>query len=216
MADTIAEMVPDLREALSVDASYDAVVLPGIITKCIKRLMRDYHFPKSLTKQTFTPILDQQAYALPAGFKKELLIRFYDPVEDTYGQPLLKREGPVLPMSDGSSCYYWREGGNLLTDITLAAENVGIELHLHYENVDPVTNEAWFVPDFEDVLFSYCMYRASAQLRKTELKKAWKELWAEDRTSLAIFANEIEFDNSELMMRETSPVVDNNRYPHAT
>lgn len=202
MADTIAELVTDLRKALTVDVSYETETLPAIVRRAMRKLLRDYHFPKSLIKLDFTNVvLGTQSYATPSGFKKEHLVRFYDPVEDQYTDPLLKREGRVLPQADGRAFYYWMEGTNLWTDVVIDEASAGITLELIYETMDVDTCEAWFVPDFEDVLFTFAMYRASAELRKTELRKHWKELWAEERTSLAIYTNELQYDSSELMMR---------------
>lgn len=212
MATSIAEMVPALREALSVDNSFDATII-GMAERCMKRLLRDYHFPKSLRLQAYTNlILGAKEYTLPAGFKKEHLIRFYDPVEGTYTHGLTKREGPVgLPL-DGIPRHYWLQGAKFITDIAIEAESVGITMQLFYESMDVAGNESWFVGDFEDVLFTFTMYRGASELQKPDLAKSYAALWAEDRTSLAVYANELEFDGSEFYMNAAAPVSPT-RYP---
>lgn len=212
MADTVAEMAVELREALSLDNSHD-VSLEALTRRCIKRFLRDYHFPKALVLTEFKNILaDTQSYDLPAGFKKEYLVRFYDPAEEVYDLPMFKREHPVKVEADGRARYYWVEGNKLFTDVTIDADSAGVTLQVYHESMDITAAEAWIVTDFEDVLFSYCMYRAAGQKRKAELKKEWHETWKEDRTSLAIYLNELEFGNGEYMMNASSPSGRTSRY----
>lgn len=214
MPTNILSMVPELREALSVDTSYDAVIIPGVVTRCMKKLLRDYHFPKSIDKMVVNNLPENsQSYTLPAGFKKELLVLFYDPDEDLYGIPLLKREGFALPPRSGESSYYWLEGAKLWTDVKIDSDSAGISLYIWYESMNVSGNESWFVQDFEDVLFAFSMYRLANQLRKKELARYWREIWAEERTSLAIYTNELQFDNSELMQRASASQALQERYP---
>lgn len=204
MITNIDNLIPALREALSVDESYDTTVLPNIISRCLLKLLRDYHFPKTITREFYTDLqVGRQEYALPTGFKKEHMIVFYDPEETRYARPLLKREGFTLPEESGESCYYWLEGSSLFTDVTLIEENQGIELRMWYESMDVALNQDWLINNYSDVIFALCMYSAASQLRKSELVTTWRAIWSEERTSLAVFLNELQFDNSELVRGES-------------
>lgn len=210
---TVAALTPRVREALGVASSYDAETIPALIRRSIKRLLRDYHFPKSIQKQAFTNlILGSKEYTTPAGFKKALLLQFYDPTAGAWSEPLRRSEGFRLPQPDGVPRYYWAEGTKLVTDTKLAISQVGLTLELYYESMDLASNETWMVADFEDVLFYHSVFRGAAEMRKPEVMQAFAPLWQEEAQSLAIYLNELEFDNLEMQMKELQPRL-RERYP---
>lgn len=196
---TKTEFATLLQDRLGVDSSYVTDGdLPASVTRYLRRFLRDYNFPKSLRLQAWEDIVaGTQIYALPAAFKKQEAVYFYDDTGATpaYGEPLLRREFRVLPESDGIARYYWITGTNLYTDITIDADSAGVNLHMIYQSLDPDDNETWMLSDLEDILFSFSMYRLSVELGKPELTKIWKPVWEEDRTAIAIYANELEYDD---------------------
>lgn len=200
---TVAALVPRVRESLGVSASYDAETIPALIRRSIKRLLRDYHFPKSVHREEFLNLfLNSQEYTLPAGFKKELLVQFYDPVTTSWSEPLLKAEGFRLPNSEGYPRYYWLEGLKLHTDTPLDISRVGFTLQLWHESMDVAANEDWFTEDFEDAVYYHAVFRGAAEMRKPEVMQAFAPLWQDEVTSLAIYTNELEFDNLHMVQRE--------------
>lgn len=211
---TIADMVPRVREALSVDSSYDDEIIPYGIQRAMTRFLRDYNFPWSLKKTTFAGLVSgQQEYTLPAGFKKEVGVAFYDTTALTYSEPLLKREGFTLPFSDGIPRHYWLADGKLSTDIKLPASTFATtNLILWYQSLSWSANESWLVDRFEDLLFTFATFRLAAEKGKKEVAEIYGALWQDDRTALAIYLNELEFDNQVFIQRE-APGWRSDRYP---
>jgi hypothetical protein len=210
----IDDLVTRIREAMKVDASYETTIIPYGVKRAGVRLLRDYHFPWSVNKEEYTPIAaGQQNYALPSGFKKELGLYFYDRVDLTYSEPLLKREGFVLPGLDGVPRHYWLWNGNLSTDIKIPdADANNLDLVLWYESISWEDNMDWMLERFEDVLFTLATFRLATEHQKKELSEIFGILWADDRTALAKYANELEFDNAVFVQREARGP-DPARYP---
>lgn len=214
---SVADLVPRVVEALGVSDSYAASTVPAGIRRCINRLLRDYNFPKSLKKETFENLLlGDSEFELPDGFKKEHLVMLHTPASigtiDAWTEPLRKREGMVLPSRDGVARFYWLYGTKLAIDTPISDIYAGINLQLWYQSMDPATNEDWFSTDFSDVLFTYSVYRLAPEMRKPEVQQAFAPMWQEDATSIAIYANELEFSNLDMVWREARQP-DPERYP---
>lgn len=202
---TLADLIVRIREAMSVDASYDAEIIPHGIERAATRLLRDYHFPQAVQKHVYPTVAGSQDYVLPDGFKKELLVYFFDKQEIAWGNPLTKREGFVKPYSDGVPRHYWFWGNNLTTDIVIDAGSAPVtDLILWYESRDWLTNQDWMLNQFDDVLFTYTVFRLAAERQNKELAETFGILWGDERTSLAIYVNELEFDNGEYVQREVA------------
>jgi len=203
---TVAALVPKVRKALSVSASYDDEDIPDLIRRCILRLLRDYHFPKSVVRTAYTPLaLNQTTFALPAGFKKDLRLQFFNPADNSYSEPLRKRDGFCLPDSRGYPRYYWLEGANIVIDTPLTGGWEANTCLLWAENTLVSLHENWFTEDFEDLLFIFAALRGAVEYQKPEAAQLYGALWNDDRTSLAIYANELEFGNVEMLMNEAHP-----------
>jgi hypothetical protein len=211
---TLAEVATRVREALAVDASYETAIIPYAIQRCGKRLLRDYHFPWAVQREVVTDLTaDQRDFALPVGFKKELMVQFHDTTDASFGTPMLKREGFTGPNEDNVPRYYWMWNGNITLDAGPAeADLPGLELHLWYESMDWATNETWMLENFEDLLFTFTVFRLAAEKNKKELAEIYGTMWADDRVSLAKYANELQFDNSIFMQREATKAR-GDRYP---
>ena len=202
---SVAALVPKVRKAVGVSSSYDDEDIPDLIRRCIKRLLRDYHFPKSVVKVEYDSLtLGQQEFELPAGFKKELRVQFYDGTgtTPTWSDPLQKRDGFVLPQSRGYARYYWLVGNNLVIDTPLKDGWEDTTLQLWAESVDVTTHEGWFTEDFEDLLFIFASLRGAVEYQKSEQAQLYGALWEEDKTSLAVYANELEFGNLNMQLNE--------------
>jgi len=218
---SVESLTPRVREALGVSQSYDTESIPNAIRRAIKRLLRDYNFPKSVQTVVWDTVeLDPDApgywpvgrsfVQLPAGFKKDLLIHYVVPGNDppktrTWTEGLKKVEGFRMP-NDGGDAYsrwYWLSGNFLFIDKPFyEAPTDYTQLQLYYQSWNVKENEEWFTEDFEDVLFTFTVYRTAAEMRKPEVMKAYQGLWMEDVQSLAIYTNELEFDNLYMMMKE--------------
>lgn len=197
-----------LQERLGVDSSYLASDIPNGVSRCVKRLLRDYHFPKSVRTEIWKNVSPgQQVYTLPADFKKDLMVTFQDTsdVVPVYTNPLKKREGFTLANQDQVPRYYWLQGNDLWTDIAIPSGTTKTHLIAAYESNDVGYNLEWMVQDMEDVLFSFTMFRLSSEFGKPELAQVYVALWTEDQRSLAIYLNELEFGNMEMMMRASTP-----------
>src|SRR4051812_3033146 len=115
---SVDALVPRVRTALGVSSQYDSEEIPNLIRGRIGRLLRDYNFPKSVQRAFLgtganatdgnpTLVLDEDSFDLPAGFKRDLQLRFRDPDLDAWSQPLQKREGFILPDGSGVTSWYW-------------------------------------------------------------------------------------------------------------
>lgn len=214
---TLEDFCITLADRLRVDDSYLTTDLPASVRRLVKKLLRDYHFPKSIRKSIWSDVpADTQSYTLPSDFKKPLLLCFMDRTDadaPAFSEPLARREGFVRARTDGAPAYYWLEGVNLWTDISVPDNSPNTDLILVYESNDVEYNLGWLLDDYEDVVFSYCMSRLSAELNKTELLQTWTALWGDDRVSLAIYQNELEFEGMEIMQRPATMRDSKGRYP---
>jgi len=222
---SVDALVPRVRRGLGVSSSYDAETIPDIIRSAIRRLLRDYNFPQTLNRWYFGSggtgnegastrllALNDQAFNLPTGFKKDFQLRFYDPAEETWSDALEKREGFVQPSASGTTSNYWIEGTKLYIDTPIEADGVGKQLVFIYQSKDVTANENWITDDYEDAVVYFAAMRGAVEVRKPDLAKVFAELWADERESLAIYLNELEWGNVIMMQRERKlPPLD--RYP---
>jgi hypothetical protein len=199
---SIEALVPEVRAALAVSGSFEPKI-KALITRSVTRLLRDYHFPKAVKRQDYPALAeDENSFALPAGFKKELEFRLFDPNSSTYSDPLVKRERFQLPYPSGAPHYYWLEGTNLLIDTPLNVSYAGFSGFLWYESMDAESNAAWLTADFADAVFYLSVVRGCAEFRKPEVMQTYAPLWQDEQTSLAIYLNELEWNNSQINMKE--------------
>ncbi len=212
---TIASLAAIVREILSIDESYEATSLPAGLRRNLKKLLRDYHFPKSVRKEVYFPILGQQDFLLPDGFKKDLSVRWFSNYggENAWSDPLGKFESFELPDATGLASKFRLEGLNLITNTPLSSPYDNTQLWLFYESMDLASNEDWFLADFEDILLTYSVYRLSMDYRKPEVTAIYANLWAEERQAIAIYLNELEFDNQFIQWREPNNHPVRERYP---
>src|SRR5690606_14221812 len=69
---TLSEMATRVRETCSVSASYDAAITQ-VVEGAMKRLLRDYNFPKQARLNTFPAVAQgTNTFDLPEGFKKPI------------------------------------------------------------------------------------------------------------------------------------------------
>jgi hypothetical protein len=211
----VDSMVPLVRSALAVSSSYDDEKIPDLIRRTINRLLRDYHFPKAVRKLEFPALIaGDTEFALPDGFKKELEFRLFNPLDDSYTDPLTKKEGFQLPYPDGSPTYYWLEGTKLVIDTPLDSTRAGFSAFLWYESMDSASNEDWLCNDFPDSVMYFSVLRGAAEFRKPEVAQIYSQLWADERQSLAVYANELEWNNAVIYQREARGFP-SERYPAA-
>ena len=82
---------------------------------------------------------------------------------------------------------------------------VGYHTYIWAETMDAASNEDWMTTDFPDAVLLFAVTRGSAQFRKPEVMAAYAQLWADERESLAIYLNELEWNNADIRMREARP-----------
>ena len=201
----IEELVPRVRKALGVSSSYDNEEIPTLIKSAVKRLLRDYNFPKSRARQTYNlATVGEQAFNLPAGYKRDFALMFYDPdpLKNEWSDPLQKAEGFRLPSADGITSKYWIEGQQFYIDVPIAADGIGKQLVLFYQSQSLALNSSWMLDDFEDAVAYLAITRGAADMRKTEVLQAYAPLWTDEVTSLAIYLNELEWDGVVVQQRE--------------
>lgn len=221
---SVEALVPRVRRSLAVSQSYDNETIPDLIRGAVRRLLRDYNFPKSKGRRYLGTggtadgssgtllALNNQAFVLPDGFKKDFQLRFYNPAEETWSEPLKKREGFIMPSVSGQTEWYWIEGLTLYIDTKVEDDGVGQQLILFYQTKDSESNEDWVTVDFEDAVCYRAIMAGAVEVRKPDVAKTFAELWADERESLAIYLNELEWDNVNIMQRERSlPMLE--RYP---
>lgn len=209
---SVASLTPRVREALSVSSSYDEETIPAAIRRAIGALLRDYNFPKTIKRKEYALTDGLQSVTVPQGFKRPLNIQLYDAASIAWSDPLKRRESFVRPQGDGIPRRYWLEGTKLWLDTAISGGYVDCILQLFYQTQLVADCEDWMTDDFEDVIFNYTIYREAASLRKPEVQQAFTQLWAADRTSLAVYLNELEFGGLEMVMREQT-WTDPERYP---
>lgn len=223
---TVAALVPTVRSNLGISSSYDAETIPNIIRSACRRLLRDYNFPRSIARYYFGSggtgnsgastrllALNDQSFDLPTGFKKEFQLRFYDPADETWSDALKKREGFIEPDASGTTSWYWIEGTKLWIDTSIESDGVGKQLIMIYQTKGLTTTlEDWLTDEFEDAVVYFASMRGAVTVRKPDLAKVYAELWADERESLAIYLNELEWGNVNMMQRERRiPTLE--RYP---
>lgn len=222
---SVEALVPRVRRSLGVSSSYDAETIPDLIRGAIRRLLRDYNFPKSVSRYYFgsggsgSPgadtrllALNDQSFDLPSGFKREFQLRFYDPTNETWSDALKKREGFIEPAASGITEFYWIEGTKLFIDTKVEEDGVGKQLFMIFQSKDTASNETWVTDDWEDAVCYRAIMAGAVEVRKPDVAKTFAELWADERESLAIYLNELEWNNVVMLQRERRlPVFD--RYP---
>jgi hypothetical protein len=209
----VADLVTDVRGMLGVNSSYDDEKIPALLRRTITRLLRDYHFPKSIKRIDFlNALLNTKEFTLPDGFKKELEVRYYDPTGLAYSDPLVKRERFQLPYPSGTPHYYWLEGTKLVVDTAYSTSMVGFHTYIWAETMDAASNEDWITADFPDAVMYFAVTRGAAEFRKPEVAATYGQLWTDERESLAIYLNELEWNNADIIMREARPPA-MERYP---
>lgn len=213
---SLNSFIDNLSERLGLDDSYKAQDLPMFVKRVMRSFLRDYNFPKSIRRNDYTAIIaDQQSYTLPDDFKKPLQVRFYDDggSSTVFGKPLVRTGQQVLPDQDGIARAYWIEGLLLYTDIKVpAADAADTNLRLLYQSNDPDYCSSWLLGEYEDILFTFCMYRGATEYGKTELAQLWAPLYARDERAIAIYQNELEFNDFGIVMSEV-PTSQSERYP---
>jgi hypothetical protein len=200
-----ADLILEVREALGVSSSYDAVTIPAALKSSAIYLLKGYNFPRNMLISTTSAVpAGTGALALPSMIKKEELLLLRD--ARTAGQPaykqLQKSEGFRMPAQDDMPNFYWLAGNSLIFD-TVTPE-AGLDLVLYYQSLDPVSAEAWLTVDFREELINRTVYSKAAALRKPEVMQAYTPLWRESQTALAKYLNELEFDGLVMTMRQSS------------
>lgn len=207
---TVAELAQKVRGALAVSSEYEGVTIPNAIRSSMRRLLRDYNFPKSIRRYqsvvSGVPI-GTTNHTLPAGFKRPLEVRFFSPSTQQWTNRLERREGFALPQPDSDvegqyGRYYWLEGNDLVVDTPMPIDQT-LRLTVWYQSMLlDAASEAWLLDDMEDLIFSRAVLKAAAELRKPEVANVYAQLVAEEMQSIAIYANELEWNGVEMQMRE--------------
>lgn len=206
-------MVPLVRSALAVSSSYDDEKIPDLIRRTINRLLRDYHFPKSVRRTEFATLAENdQHFTLPLGFKKEGVVRLFNPADNSWTDPLRKRDAFHLPYPSGAPYSYWLEGTELWLDTKIDAGRAGLSLVVWHESMDAESNEDWLTTDYPDAVLYFSCVRGAAEFRKTEVGQLYVALWSDERESLAIYLNELEWGNVQIYQREARGYP-SDRYP---
>jgi len=117
-----------------------------------------------------------------------------------------------MPASSGATSNYWIEGTTLWIDTAIEADGVGKQLVFFYQGLAVTPNESWITVDWADAVVYSSAMRGAVEVRKPELADTYAKLWADERESLAIYLNELEWGNVVMMQRERKlPALD--RYP---
>lgn len=198
----IEALVPRVRNGLGVAASYDNIEIPDLIRSAIRRLLRDYNFPKSKQRAIYTLALGDQGFDLPVGFKNVGSVRFYNPIDITWSEPLKRYEQFRLPQQQGLTSGYWIEGQQLWIDSVIEEDGVDKQLVLFYQDQSVELNYDWLTDNFEDAVAYLAITRGAGEMRKDEVMKMFAPLWTDEQTSLAIYLNELEWDHVEILMKE--------------
>lgn len=202
----LSDMVVKVRDALSVSASYDTIIEQAV-RGAVDRLLRDYNFPQSVLLCKWENVeASATEFTLPAGMAKPLSVRVHGLIdnEHTYTEPLKRRSGFTLPGSSDVLDTYWLMGNKLCLNSTI--DETGYDVYLWYQSKDFTANEAWLFADFNDTVFIFSTLRAAMLVKKEEVFNTYTALWSEERASLAIFVNELEFNDVEMRMREPNSV----------
>jgi hypothetical protein len=205
---TVAELAAKVRVAAAVSSTYDGTVVTDAITRTMKRMLRDYNFPKSVRRQTWAgAAIGAQSYPVPAGLKRPLELRFTNPVDGTWSDELERKDGFVLPQVGDTERpygrYYWIEGTNLYVDRPMPVGGLNLVLW-HQSLVVDTESTTWLLDDFEDLIFSRACFLLTSELRKEELAPVFDARVQDEMTSIAIFANELEWQGMNMMMREAN------------
>jgi hypothetical protein len=212
---SVDAMVPLVRSALAVSSSYDDEKIPDLIRRTINRLLRDYHFPKSVVRTTIVGLTaGDQHFTLPVGFKKELGVRLYNPVDKSWTEPLGKRNEFRLPYPSKQPRHYWLEGSELWIDTPISVEMAGLSAVIWHETMDADSNETWITAEYPDAVMYLSIVRGAAEFRKPDIVPVYAELWKDEQQSLAIYLNELEWDKVEMYQREAVGYP-SDRYPRS-
>lgn len=210
----ISDMLPRLRRALGVSASYDDNELTDMLQSAVRKLLRDYNFPKSKRRAYLgtgtastvnggaTLALSDLSFPLPTGFKKEGVLFVFDPTTGSFTPALTKAENFRFPQLDGLNKFYWLEDGQVWLDNPIDSDTAGYQLVMLYQSNDVSSNESWITDEFEDAVFYVAATRGAVDVRKPELAQTYGTLWKDEQETLAIFLNELEWDGVEMLQRE--------------
>lgn len=199
----IEELVPRVRTALGVSSSYDNIEIPTHIRAAIKRLLRDYNFPKSRARHSFVlSTLGESSFVLPADFKRAFGLMFFDPSDVSWSDPIQRAEGFQLPSQSGLTDRWWLEGQSLYINTPIQDDGLNKHLVLFYQSNGVEENASWLLNDFEDAVAYLAIVRGAADMRKAEVMQTYAPLWSDEQTSLAIYLNELEWDGVIVKMRE--------------
>jgi hypothetical protein len=224
MVTTVAELVPSIRQALAISADYDAVTIPAAVRRVMKRLLRDYNFPKSIQMLELSAVPGASSFGMPASYKRLLQVRWVEyeaNVPASWSDPLHRRESFVMPTradavsgglntTVGLATHYWVQG--LLLKINNAVpsfvtgHDTRLQIYFQSMQIDEAT-EAWMLADMEDLIHTYTCVRLAMELRKMEAYQAFSSMLGQDLQSIAIFSNELEWEGVEMTMHQA----DNNR-----
>lgn len=216
----IVDLIPRVRRLLGVTSAYDDNEVTDIIRGAIRKLLRDYNFPKSRARAFLgtgapsvvngenTLELSDMEFPVPTGFKAEGVLYFFDPVTGSFSAPLTKREAFSPPPDDGYNKFYWITEGKVILDepVDWSSADNDYQLVMLYQTMDVDSNEAWITEEFEDAVVYLACTRGAVEVRKPDLAQAMSQLWTDEQNALAIYLNELEWDNVEMVQREPAPL----------
>lgn len=207
----------DIKAALGVGDANDAILLSGV-KRAGRYLLRNFNFPQSLIYfQTDALAADADEIDLDSGTGKILGVRlkFDDGSGESETNPLYsvmrRREPSVLPVLGGPSLF-WRTDQTLKFDRGVPDES-SYYVEIWYQSVDLTVTESWLTCDYEDVMFNLGAKYCCPLVHKPELLPMYDSLWQESQAMLAVYLNELEWENYSLRMGNDEPLVVAERYP---
>jgi hypothetical protein len=207
------DLIPRVRQMLSVKSEYDdTTIRPGIV-EAMQRLLRDYNFPKSVKRLTTAAPGQVQTLPFPDGVKRPLELRLMNPLDGSYTDPILRREGFTRSTLAPFPEYYWVEDGLIRLDKMLTADYGACNAVFWYQSMVPdAALQQYLLTSFPDVVKYKAVVALALELRKTEAAQAFAPMWTEAQVSIATFVNELEWNSVEATMHEAHQRVFD-RYP---
>lgn len=210
MADTFAEIAIRVRKALAVSTTYDTD-LEDAVKDGAQTLLRNYNFPKSVVHGEYLLDNPSTGVQLEIDTGKVLHVRL-SVVEDgeTLYKILRRREPSALPTGEEGPQFWYQLGEELRFDRALEEDDYTLDVW--YLSTDPIANEGWLCNNFADVLFHSGCFNGCPLVGKPDLMGLWQPLMQRDEIGLAIFLNELEFNDLDLRMGNTMVGTFEDRY----
>lgn len=196
------ELIEDAREALGVSSSWDAKIKRKL-DDSVRYFLRNWNFPRAgeiVKRNSLNSGTKEILMTSPS--KRIMLVQLQDNRSpgQTFYKNFQRSSGFRLPHArdQGVPGWWWTIGDRIIFEQGLPES--GLDIWVYRQHLDPSLGLEFMLEEIPDALLIHLVYTNAPGWRKTEAAQAYAPLWAEQVKSLAIYANELEFEGVFLEM----------------